>query len=268
MSQEIYFEGCEFRKFLPDEKHITRKWNKSVFLLIFKNTLNFEEDGKEISVSENTWYIQRDNLLQRGNIGSPAPEYFYVHFDGKYLDNAEYAGAVLPITGKFNAQTIYPLVKELYENQSDMKNGILYGKIIFQYILLKIKEEFQATQNGTAFQIRQYLLGNFDKAFFLEDLASQFGYCNDYLGKTFKRQFEISIYEYVVCLRIQKAKQLLLTSTKSISQISEEVGYTSPSLLYKAFVKREKVSPQCWKYQHRGDVPEAIASFHGIREKN
>ena len=181
-----------------------------------------------------------------------------MHFEGKYLDNAEYAGAVLPITGKFNIQSIYPLVKELYENQSDMKNGILYGKIIFNYILLKIKEEFQATQNGVAFQIRQYLLSNFDKAIYLEDLASQFGYCNDYLGRTFKRQFQLSIYEYVVRLRIQKAKQLLLTSTKSISQISEDVGYTSPSLLYKAFMKREKVSPQYWKAQHRGDVPEII----------
>ena len=163
LSQDIRFDECEFRKFFPGERHITRKWNKSVLLLVFKNTLNFEEDGKEISVSENTWYIQRDNLLQRGTIGSPAPEYFYAHFDGKYLNDAEYSGAALPVTGKFNAQSVYPLAKELYENQSDIKNGRLYGNIVFQYILLKIKRDFQATQNGIAFQVRQYLLDNFDK---------------------------------------------------------------------------------------------------------
>ena len=253
LSQKINFVGCEFRKFFPGERHITRKWDKSVLLLVLKNSLYFEEDGQEICVPESYWYIQRDNLLQKGNKESPAPEYFYVHFDGKYLDDTKYQEASLPISGKFDIQTIYPLVIELYENQSDIKNGALYGNIVFSYILLKIKREFETTKNGLAHQLHKFLLNNFNQTITLKIIAEEFGYCEDYLGRTFKKQFGMSIHQYVTHLRIQKAKQLLLYSAKSINQIGEEIGYSTPSLFYKAFVKEEKLSPQQWKtnYQHQ-----------------
>lgn len=251
LSQNINFVECEFRKFLPNERHITRKWDKSVLLLVFKSILNFEEDGKEISVPESCWYIQRDNLLQRGTVSSPAPEYFYIHFDGKYLDEPEYKEAALPISGKFDMETIYPLVKELYEHQSDFKNGILYGNIVFQYMLLKIKREFETKQNGLAYQINNFILSNFDKPVTIKNISNEFGYCEDYLGRVFKKQFEITIHQYITRLRIQKAKQLLICSTKSVNQISEDVGYTTHSLFYKSFLKVEKMSPQQWKDKNR-----------------
>ncbi|MDO4275558.1 MAG: helix-turn-helix transcriptional regulator [Eubacteriales bacterium] len=251
LSQKISFAECEFRKFITGERHITRKWDKSVLLLVFKNALYFEEDGKEVCVPESSWYIQRDNLLQRGNVGSPAPEYFYIHFDGKYLNDTEYTETTLPISGKFDMQTIYPLVKELYENQNDIKNGTLYGNIVFKYILLKIKREFETTQNGLAYQLNEYILNRFHMSVTIKDISGQFGYCEDYLGRVFKKQFGITIHQYITHLRIQKAKQLLLCSTKSIHEISEEVGYTSHSLFYKSFLKIENKSPQQWKDENR-----------------
>lgn len=251
LSREIRFVECEYRKFLPDERHITRKWNKSVMLFLFKNELYFEEDGTSVVVPESTWYIQRDNLLQRGPIGSPAPEYFYVHFEGTYVQQEEPGGTLLPITGEYDIQALKPLLKELYEYQNNVSDGKLYGDIIFKYILLKMKNQYDVTKNGLAYHINKYILGNFDKVITINVMSDSFGYCADYLSRVYKQQYGMTIHQNITHLRIRKAKQLLLSSTKSVQQIGEEVGYSTHSLFYKAFLNTEKMSPQQWRLKNR-----------------
>lgn len=251
LSQPIQFIECEYRKFLPDEKHITRKWNKSVILFLLKNSLNFEEDGMEISVPESSWYIQREHLLQRGTLGSPSPEYFYIHFNGTYIQETEGLELSLPITGTFDIQTFLPLFQELYESQHGMKGQLQQGNIIFQYILVKLKKLFQTSQNVLSYKIANHISQNFNKPLYLKNLAREYGYCEDYLERVFKKTYEMSVHQYITYLRVEKAKQLLLYSNRSITQISEEVGYTSPSIFYKAFIKREKISPRLWRKKNR-----------------
>ena len=250
LSQGIHFIECEFRKFYQGEHHISRRWNTSVLLLLLKNTIYFEEDGKEISVPESTWYIQRPNLYQRGTIPSPSPEYFYIHFNGSYVDNASPGSPTVPVSGKFDPRSVYPLMRELYDYQNDPYKNQQFENILMQYLLFELKKQTLSEQNSLAYQIANFISQNFTRPISLKDISSVFGYCEDYLGRIFKKQFKLSIYKYITNLRIQKAKQLLLYSEKSISQISEEVGYLDHSLFYKAFQKEENTSPVQWKKEN------------------
>ena len=47
----------------------------------------------------------------------------------------------------------------------------------------------------------------------------------DYLNRMFKKQTGITIFEYLNRIRINKAKELLLTGTMKSSEIAAAVGY-------------------------------------------
>lgn len=245
------FSECEFRSFSQGEHHMTRKWEKSVLLLVLKNELLFEEDGRAVSVRENGWYIQRGGLQQRGPEGSPAPEYFYVHFDGSFRDAASPGTGLLPIEGVFRRETVLPLIRELYDCRNGIETAGVYENTIFQYLLYELKKESGAQSSGLPFRIAEYISRNFDNPLSLRELALEFGYCEDYLGRVFKKQYQTSIHRYMTRLRLQKARQLLLYTERGIAQIAFEVGYSEASLFYKSFLKEEGVSPAQWREQKR-----------------
>ena len=245
--QDTFFLECEFRQFSQGEHHITRKWERNVLILMLKNELYFEEDGKEISLTEDTWYIQRGGLQQTGLRGSPAPEYFYIHFDGVFKDSSSLGVRFLPVEGKFRRETVLPLIQELRACQNGVETAGVYENIIFHYLLYELKKESGEQGNGLPFQIAEYISRNFVKPLSLRELALQFGYCEDYIGRVFKKQYHTSIHKYLTRLRLQKARQLLLYTGKSISEIAFEVGFSETSLFYKSFFKEEGISPTRWR---------------------
>ena len=66
----------------------------------------------------------------------------------------------------------------------------------------------------------------------------------DYLNRMFKKQTGITIFEYLNRIRINKAKELLLTGTMKSSEIAAAVGYCDEYHFSKAFKKAAGVSPR------------------------
>jgi AraC-like DNA-binding protein len=54
-------------------------------------------------------------------------------------------------------------------------------------------------------------------------------------------------------IRLQKATNLLLESSKTISEIVEEVGYTDDSHFYKIFKQNYGMTPTQYKEQQKRD---------------
>lgn len=59
----------------------------------------------------------------------------------------------------------------------------------------------------------------------LSQLAAEFGYSADYLGKVFAHDVGISYSDYVANARVNKAKFLLSSSSLSLEEITEELCY-------------------------------------------
>ncbi|MBW2096979.1 MAG: helix-turn-helix transcriptional regulator, partial [Deltaproteobacteria bacterium] len=58
-----------------------------------------------------------------------------------------------------------------------------------------------------------------------------------------KSETGINFTEYLIHFRIEKAKELLLNTSKNISEIAYEVGFNSQSYFGYLFKKCEKISP-------------------------
>ena len=64
-----------------------------------------------------------------------------------------------------------------------------------------------------------------------------------YFSELFKKRLGISYSEYLINLRMSQAVRLLKYSDKSIVEIMNEVGYSSPSAFYNQFKKYYRILP-------------------------
>ena len=81
----------------------------------------------------------------------------------------------------------------------------------------------------------------------IEQLADKLGAGVTTLKKSFKGVYGIPIYQYQKDLRLQKAQQLLMDTTLSISAIAAKVGYANTTKFSLAFKKRFGIAPTKFK---------------------
>lgn len=94
--------------------------------------------------------------------------------------------------------------------------------------------------------ILEYINENF-KTLSETDVANHFGVSYSYFSRSFKQIMNMSFKEYVNHLKINDAQKLLLTTDKSVAEIAEELGYSSPSHFINVFKKFKNCSPKQYK---------------------
>lgn len=77
----------------------------------------------------------------------------------------------------------------------------------------------------------------------ISDLASRAGYSDYYFSQKFHKEMGVSVSEYIGEARISRAKDLLRDSGMTLSQIQEEVGFSTRSRFYELFRQKTGCSP-------------------------
>lgn len=104
------------------------------------------------------------------------------------------------------------------------------------------KEDIEKLQ-----QAAEILSKNFNDPPSLKALARECG-LNEYkLKKDFRQLFGISVMNYVQEQRMSLAKDLIVNTDKTISEIAYELGYAHSQHFYRAFKKRFGVVPRVFK---------------------
>lgn len=74
-------------------------------------------------------------------------------------------------------------------------------------------------------------------------ISEKLGVSNSYLSSSFKTTFGIGLVQYINSLRIDRAKELILTTDASIKEIARQVGFTSDVSFIRVFKKYEEKTP-------------------------
>lgn len=61
----------------------------------------------------------------------------------------------------------------------------------------------------------------------------------------------MSITDYIASLRIERAKELLLSTDTTVSEIGAQVGYDDPRYFSRIFQKSTGESPRAYRTRHR-----------------
>lgn len=88
-----------------------------------------------------------------------------------------------------------------------------------------------------------YIDSNFQKNLTLKSIAAEFGYSESYIAHIFSDQLKISLRTYLGSVRSEYAKNLILKTNKSLTEIAYECGYNSLNTFCRCFKKRFGVVP-------------------------
>ncbi len=93
------------------------------------------------------------------------------------------------------------------------------------------------------FKAKKIILSRLNNPPTIHELSLEVGINQCYLKKGFKEIFGTTIYDFVQEQRMLKAKLLLKTSHQTVSQVSEQLGFSSISNFSSAFKKHTGIFP-------------------------
>ena len=145
---------------------------------------------------------------------------------------------ILPQNIKSEMNTVFD---ELFCSDNAFDEYICYYKIV-KLLSLVAKEKEQRLPLYIEEALR-YIKDNYREKISVEDIAAQAQLSSSHLFAVFKKQFGVSPISFLNSYRMSIATEQLQGTTKSINQISSEVGVDDSIYFNKIFKKYYQMSP-------------------------
>ena len=199
--------------YVLDGRHINIRPN----MIFFMSPINFH------AVFPNN--VRLINIMFDGNICNQA-------FLLRLTESAE--ALALSLEGK-NKNIVEMVLKELIENITNYD----YSVALLNCVLAKLAGSCTGSSSAISASKKAslYILNNFRNNITLASVAAHVGFSPTYFSEIFKTETGRSFKEYLSSLRLEYARNLVLFSDKSITQICTESGFND----YANFIRRFKL---------------------------
>jgi len=94
---------------------------------------------------------------------------------------------------------------------------------------------------------KEYISSNYNHNITLEDVAEQACLSVNHLLRTFKEAYDTTPYQFLMQLRLNRAKKLLQTTSYSLNEIVGLVGFECPSSFIRLFKHTFNITPLKYK---------------------
>lgn len=98
-----------------------------------------------------------------------------------------------------------------------------------------------------ALSIEEYVKEHLNSTITVETIAQEFFLSKHALYNLFERSFHQTVNDFINTQRMNKAKELLLSTSKSISQIAEEIGFCDYNYFIRVFKKYTHTTPNKYR---------------------
>ncbi len=144
------------------------------------------------------------------------------------------------------------LRKMLYEQTSDDPLSGWALKIHLLHILLTLTRLVERTRildkNSLRTEtIQSYIDTHYYEPLTANDIADKLGISVRYVNTIFKETYQKTPIQYLMEIRVERAKKLLRETDKEIITICFEVGYETLSTFYRAFKNATNMSPKQYR---------------------
>ena len=105
------------------------------------------------------------------------------------------------------------------------------------------------------FLVLNYIQSNLETVT-LTDVAEHFGFSVSYCSRLIKSSTGLGFNEWKNSLRMRRAERMLLNTNKTVTTISEELGYMNPETFIRGFKKFTHMTPAQYRKQVEFQKPE------------
>jgi AraC family transcriptional regulator of arabinose operon len=189
---------------------------------------------------------------------------WWAHVTGDDVDDfvaailADGAGPVVPLHDVYSAvQSLDDAVTALEEDET-MPALLLAAGAVWRVLAQITSSRLRGTgaTHDRIRQVQQYLRNNLDTPFSVPELAAMAGLSTSHFSALFRASADTSVTDYLKRLRSARARELLITTDLSISQIAAAVGYDDALYFSRQFRSVNGVSPS--DFRHNSDF-ESLA---------
>ncbi len=153
---------------------------------------------------------------------------------------------------------LYPLLfsacsfnKDYAKNSLDYKKSFFYTALFFlkKCALIRLDEGAKKLNKSDKqlLNLIAYLNDHWNEKITLDDLCQKFFFSKSNLCKRFKSMLECSISDYLLSVRLNKAKDMLFNTDKKIQRISDECGFSSLNYFSLIFKQKIGISPTAFR---------------------
>lgn len=183
----------------------------------------------------------------------------WVHFNGSNMDAIyekykERGGKVVfSVPDSLAIMSLIEEMQEIASSDSYLRDMEIHEKL--STLLLNIMKEswnekeidMTSEKRKDLRLIREYIEQNYEKKIQLDNLAERYNISKYYLSHIFNEQYGMSITNYIISLRITKAKHYLRFSDMTTTEIANCVGYDDVNYFIRMFKKVENITPGEYK---------------------
>ena len=149
---------------------------------------------------------------------------------------------LLPIRNVRNE--LYILFEQCLEFSKNERLRQQYARLIWTHIDEMIeKQSLSKGSHITFVKAKSYVNKHFQHGINRKIVATELGFNQDYLNTLFHRFSGLNFTQYLLKLKLEKAKELLYDKDLSISQIAKLSGFNSNTYFGRQFKKHYKMTP-------------------------
>ena len=120
-----------------------------------------------------------------------------------------------------------------------------------------ICDQYEAFKESEHLKLRSgiinYVSSNYTElSMCLDDVANQFDVTANYVSRFFKQETGCSFIQYITMLRMDRAKELLITTDIQIKEIVSSIGYIDVANFIRKFKSYEGITPNQYREAMRG----------------
>ena len=264
----LYMKTCGIQRCLPGYAypHNAREGYHLHVVLSGKGVLQAE--GKEYHIHKGQMFLlrERNDIFYQADMEEP---WYYVWITycggnaGKYMAYAGFPEGVYVRDCNVDVNEFAAIVTEILERPHLKSSSEFYRmSLAIRFLSLAIesweKSEDASRQKSDMtvedyvhFAIR-FIESNYS-SIKITDVADYIGINRTYLTSIFKAKMRVSPQEYLMQVRMDKSRELLLNTDVPIYVVAQEVGYSDQLAFSKIFKKKYGLSPDQYRKKHRDE---------------
>lgn len=133
--------------------------------------------------------------------------------------------------------------QETLENLSTVEDLRDYVIRQIQTLIIKSRSERENRERKPVLEAIAYMKEHFAEKITLEDVAAIIGFNTNYFSELFKKETGENFSNYLLAIRMEKAKQMLRDTKTPVYEIGESVGYRDAKYFSQQFMKVVGVKP-------------------------
>ena len=159
-----------------------------------------------------------------------------------------------PQTNIFNFHSpiyVQDVVKKICETKRISMHAFQILEMYFKIHCNCIMPDIEAPQkNSPEIYVKyavNYIADNIHRPITVEELTTRLGITQPYLYKLFKQSYGISPKQYILRVKLDSAKNMLLYTDMTITEIANAVGYSDILTFSRLFATKENCSPTTFR---------------------